>query len=157
MSSPSLMVETTLTFNDSASEQHVSTNDRYTTIIVENNTNVPVFVAVDGGTATAGGNHEQEIPVGGEYTFDNELALWNSNLNAGQTATNFESGPSGGGTFQGVASNNNQATAVNDQSMSWGWTAQQGFQETGSTYCSVVPSVTTSTSAQNIVTVTFQN
>jgi hypothetical protein len=152
MASPSQDVETTLTFSGTA-EQHVTTSERYSTVIIQNDTTVPVYVAVDGGTAIAPGNDESEVPAGQTMEFDNELGLPNSNLNAGQTATNWQSGPSGGGAWGGGSNpNSNVADTVHDQSMSWAWTSQSGFAETGSTYASVIPSATTTGS----VTVTFQ-
>ena len=133
MAAPSVANATTLAFAGTA-EQHVTSTEFYSTIVVNNATTVAMFVAVDGGTATAGGNNEMQVAPGATLEFDNEERLPNNSVKPNNS--------------MGVPN----TTTYQDVSGVYGWTAQQGYFGTAPTFVSVIPLSTVT----GDVTVTLQ-
>lgn len=117
MSSPSKAPSQTFAYSSSNGENHLSGNDYYPTIVVENATTATLAVAVDGGTATTGATtHELAVGPNSTASFPNAQPLPNANV----PGTDYSGGP-------GV-----------------GWTAQKGYVGTAMTVCSVIPQASTS-------------
>lgn len=134
MAAPSVANSQTFTYAGTATESHYSSTEFYSTIVVQNDTAEPIFVAIDGGTATAGGNNEEQVEAGQTFEFDNEQRLPNESVKPNNS--------------QGVPNTSTYA----DVSTIPGWTAQQGYIGTSPTYVSVIPLA----SATGDVTVSFQ-
>jgi hypothetical protein len=157
MVAPFVMNATVLTYVTSGAEQHVSSTLWYETITVINNSGVPVYIAVDGGTATNAGASEYIIQNNAQAVFGNEQLLPQPNetyagaWNAG--ATKFSCGNMGSGNPT-LAQYNGVASGARSQSQACNWTTQQGMVDANGTptYCSVIPNASTS----GTVTVTFQ-
>lgn len=141
MAAPSIAVSETVLLVG-GTEQHFSKNVYYHTIVVDNSGDPggtgtagasEVYVATDGGTATAGaGGNCEMVPAGQSRVFSNLQPLPNPNV------------------VSGAAKYYNGATTAFDQSESVGWTAQSGNAVTGCTYCSIISAGTPE------VTITFE-
>ena len=113
MASPSKAQSSTFAYASSASENHLSSNQYFSTIVVDNGTSVTLAVATDGGTAGSGAStHEMAAPPNSVSVFPNLQPLPNADV-PGQSET-----------------------AATD------WTAQAGWVGTGMTFASIVPQAT---------------
>ena len=110
MAAPSKAVSQTFAYSAAATESHFSSNEYYSTIVVDNATGEPLNVCTDGGTAVAGaGTDMLTVPAGQCVAFGNLQPLPNANVP---------------GT---------------DRTASIGWDVQNGYVGTNLTYCSVIP------------------
>lgn len=114
MAAPSKAPSQTFAYAASGVENHFSSSEYFSAIVVENATPVAVNVATDGGTAVAGaGTSMLTVPPNSIASFGNLQPLPNADV-------------------PGV-----------DRTASTGWTVQKGYTGTTLTYCSVIPQSST--------------
>lgn len=115
MAAPSKAPSQTFAYAAAATESHFSSNEYYSTVVIDNATTVALNVCTDGGTATGGaGTNMLTVPPGTVQEFGNLLPLPNADV-PGTSETS-----------------------------STGWTVQKGYVGINLTFCSVIPQASTS-------------